>query len=171
VVFRERARNSLRKRAHLKLEGRVRGDAAVVGGTERARGGGQAAARQRSGRGLEGQVRTDAAVVGGTERARSGGQAAARQQSGRGLEGQVQLDAAVVGGTERARSGGQAAPITSRSVSMTFISAHPPPRLPPVTGLFSYITWTSKWKAVDSRRSNDVMHMVEFADLTTQYPA
>ena len=91
MVFRERARNSLRKRAHLGLERRVRGDAAVVGSTERARGSGQAAARQRSGVDLKGQVRTDAAVV---------------------------------GGTERARGGGQAAPITSRSVSMTFISVH-----------------------------------------------
>jgi hypothetical protein len=49
---------------------------------------------------------------------------------------------------------------------MTSISAQPPPYPPPVAGLLLYTTWSSKWKAVDNGRSNDVMHVVEFADLS-----
>jgi hypothetical protein len=52
---------------------------------------------------------------------------------------------------------------------MTSISTQPPLHPPPVAGLFLYTTWTSKWKAVDSGRSNDVMHMIEFADLFQFY--
>ena len=60
-------------------------DAAIVGGTERARDRGQAAARDGQGRRrLEGQrLQTDAAIVGGRERARGRGQAAARDEQGR----------------------------------------------------------------------------------------
>jgi hypothetical protein len=48
----------------------LRSDAAVVGRTERARGGGQAAAREGRRRpGLQGRRWSDAAVVGRTERA------------------------------------------------------------------------------------------------------
>src|SRR5947209_1526641 len=83
---------------------------AAVGGSERARGGGQAAARDGQGRRrLRGYDRSDAAVVGGRERARGGGQAAARDGQGRRrLRGYDPSDAAVVGGRERARGGGQA---------------------------------------------------------------
>ena len=69
----------LEKGADVDSKDKVRSDAAVVGRRGRARGRGEAAAREGRRRRRQGQRRSDAAVVGRRERARGRGEAAARE--------------------------------------------------------------------------------------------
>jgi len=101
---------------------------------DRARGGGEAAARHgQGGRGLEGLLRSDAAVVGYGGRARGGDEAAVRYGQGvRGLEGQVPSYAVVVGMAEREPGGRESAAIFRRYTAWhRETSCKPPPHTPP----------------------------------------
>jgi hypothetical protein len=74
------------------------------------------------------------------------------------LQGHLRSDAAVVGPKERARGGVQAAPIAWRSVSVTSISAQPPPHPPPLAGLFLHIL-SSPTHMSNGRRSSLVLEV------------